>query len=139
LIFLDANFLVYLNLSHEEVVDYYLRLLRSDTIFTDPLVLDEVIYVSKKKYGVKYCDTISFLDEIVLPYITVLPVTVKDYERAKEIMLKYSLKPSDAFHVAVMLNNSVPTILSEDREFDKVNGIRRVWLKGGPSVNGARG
>jgi PIN domain. len=66
LIFLDANFLVYLNLSHEEVVDHYLRLLRSDTLFTDPLVLDEVIYVSKKKYGVKYCDTISFLDEIVL-------------------------------------------------------------------------
>ncbi|MCQ4366438.1 MAG: type II toxin-antitoxin system VapC family toxin, partial [Sulfolobales archaeon] len=99
MIFLDANFLVYLNLSHEEVVDHYLRLLRSDTLFTDPLVLDEVIYVSKKKYEVKYCDTISFLDEIVLPYITVLPVTVRDYERAKEIMLKYSLKPSDAFHV----------------------------------------
>jgi len=139
LIFLDASFLVYLNLSHEEVVDYYLRLLRSDALFTDPLVLDEVIYVSKKKYGVKYFDTIGFLDEIVLPYVTVLPITVKDYERAKEVMLKHSVKPSDAFHVAVMLNNSVPTILSEDREFDKVSGIRRVWLKGGPSVSGARG
>jgi predicted nucleic acid-binding protein len=132
LIFLDANFLVYLNLSHEEVVDHYLRLLRSEALFTDPLVLDEVIYVSKKKYGVNYCDTIGFLDEIVLPYVTVLPVTVKDYERAREITLKYSLRPSDAFHVAVMLNNSIPTVLSEDGEFDKVKGIRRVWLKGGP-------
>ena len=139
MIFLDANFLVYLNLSHEEVVDHYLRLLRSEALFTDPLVLDEVIYVSKKKYGVNYCDTICFLDEIVLPYVTVLPATVKDYERAREIMLKHSLKPSDAFHVAVMLNNSIPTVLSEDGEFDKVKGIRRVWLKGGPSVNGARG
>ncbi|WP_390532978.1 PIN domain-containing protein [Sulfurisphaera ohwakuensis] len=34
-----------------------------------------------------------------------LPATSEDYKKAKEIILRYNLKSSDAFHVAVMLNN----------------------------------
>jgi predicted nucleic acid-binding protein len=129
LIFLDANFLIYLNSGVSEVKEYYIKLLTYESLFSDPLVIDEVIYVSKKKYGVKYCDTIEFLDEIVLKYLTVLPITIKEYERAKEIMRKYSVKPSDAFHIAVMLNNSINVILSEDKELDKVAEIKRIWIK----------
>jgi len=129
LIFLDANFLIYLNSGVSEVKEYYIKLLTYESLFSDPLVIDEVIYVSKKKYGVKYCDTIEFLDEIVLKYLTVLPITIKEYERAKEIMRKYSVKPSDAFHIAVMLNNSINVILSEDKELDKVAELRRIWIK----------
>jgi predicted nucleic acid-binding protein len=129
LIFLDANFLIYLNSGVSEVKEYYIKLLTYESLFSDPLVIDEVIYVSKKKYGVKYCDTIEFLDEIVLKYLTVLPITIKEYERAKEIMRKYSVKPSDAFHIAVMLNNSINVILSEDKELDKVAEIKRIWIR----------
>ncbi|MEJ2773136.1 type II toxin-antitoxin system VapC family toxin [Stygiolobus sp. CP850M] len=129
MIFLDANFLIYLNSGVSEVKEYYIKLLTYESLFSDPLVIDEVIYVSKKKYGVKYCDTIEFLDEIVLKYLTVLPITIKEYERAKEIMRKYSVKPSDAFHIAVMLNNSINVILSEDKELDKVAELRRIWIK----------
>ena len=129
MIFLDANFLIYLNSGVSEVKEYYIKLLTYESLFSDPLVIDEVIYVSKKKYGVKYCDTIEFLDEIVLKYLTVLPITIKEYERAKEIMRKYSVKPSDAFHIAVMLNNSINVILSEDKELDKVAEIKRKWIK----------
>ena len=129
MIFLDANFLIYLNSGVSEVKEYYIKLLTYESLFLDPLVIDEVIYVSKKKYGVKYCDTIEFLDEIVLKYLTVLPITTKEYERAKEIMRKYSVKPSDAFHIAVMLNNSINVILSEDKELDKVAEIKRIWIR----------
>ncbi|BDB98521.1 type II toxin-antitoxin system VapC family toxin [Saccharolobus caldissimus] len=129
MIFLDANFLIYLNLGVSEVKEYYIKLLTYESLFSDPLVIDEVIYVSKKKYGVRYCDTIEFLDEIVLKYLTVLPITIKEYERAKEIMRKYSVRPSDAFHIAVMLNNSINVILSEDKELDKVVEIKRIWIK----------
>ncbi|MGC9105421.1 MAG: hypothetical protein ACP5HQ_03220 [Thermoprotei archaeon] len=65
MIFPDANFLIYLNLNVSEVRDYYLRLLTQQSLFTDPLVLDEVLYVSKKKYGVEYSDTMEFLGEAV--------------------------------------------------------------------------
>jgi Predicted nucleic acid-binding protein, contains PIN domain len=127
-IFVDANFLIYLNLGVKEVEDYYLRLLSEESLATDPLVLDEVIYVSKKKYGVRLEDTLDFLDNIVLPNSVVLPVTINEYRRAREVMLKYSVSPSDALHVAVMLNNSIRRILSEDRDFDRVKEVERVWL-----------
>ncbi|ESQ24185.1 MAG: putative nucleic acid-binding protein, contains PIN domain [uncultured Acidilobus sp. JCHS] len=128
MIFVDANFLIYLNLGVKEVEDYYLRLLSEESLATDPLVLDEVIYVSKKKYGVRLEDTLDFLDNIVLPNSVVLPVTINEYRRAREVMLKYSVSPSDALHVAVMLNNSIRRILSEDRDFDRVKEVERVWL-----------
>lgn len=129
MIFLDANFLVYLNLNVDEIRDYYLELLDQESLFLDPLVMDEVIYVSRKKYSVNFVDTINFLDELVSPYVVLLSITAKEYDKAKEVMLKYGLKPSDAFHVAVMLNNSILTVLSEDSDFDKVSEIKRVWLK----------
>jgi len=44
-------------------------------------------------------------------------------------MRKHSVKPSDAFHIAVMLNNSINVILSEDKELDKVAEIKRIWIK----------
>ncbi len=128
MIFVDANFLIYLNLGVKEVEDYYLKLLSEESLATDPLVLDEVIYVSKKKYGVRLEDTLDFLDNIVLPNSVVLPVTINEYRRAREVMLKYSVSPSDALHVAVMLNNSIRRILSEDRDFDRVKEVERVWL-----------
>jgi len=127
-IFVDANFLIYLNLGVKEIEGYYLKLLSEESLATDPLVLDEVIYVSKKKYGVRLEDTLDFLDNVVLPNSVVLPLTINEYRRAREVMLRYSLNPSDALHVAVMLNNSIRRILSEDTDFDRVKEVERVWL-----------
>ena len=64
----------------------------------------------------------------MLPNSVVLPLTINEYRRAREVMLKYSLNPSDALHVAVMLNNSIRRILSEDMDFDRVKEMERVWL-----------
>jgi predicted nucleic acid-binding protein len=127
-IFVDANFLIYLNLGVKEIEGYYLKLLSEESLATNPLVLDEVIYVSKKKYGVRLEDTLDFLDNVVLPNSVVLPLTINEYRRAREVMLRYSLNPSDALHVAVMLNNSIRRILSEDTDFDRVKEVERVWL-----------
>ena len=112
-----------------EVEEFFYRLVTEENLALDPLVIDEVLYVSKRKYGVKYEDTMEFLDRVVLPVSVVLPITREDYERAKEIIVGNDLKPSDALHVAVMLNNSIRRIVSEDRELDRVKGIERVWLR----------
>jgi hypothetical protein len=128
MIFLDANFIIYLNLGVKEVVNFYIKVLQEDRLALDPLVIDEVIYISKKKYNVNFNDTISFLDEVVLPNSLILPIRKEDYDKAKELMLQYNLKPSDAFHVAIMLNNSISKIISEDKDFDRIKKIERVWL-----------
>jgi len=128
MIFLDANFIIYLNLGVKEVVNFYIKVLQEDRLALDPLVIDEVIYISKKKYNVNFNDTISFLDEVVLPNSLILPIRKEDYDKAKELMLQYNLKPSDAFHVAIMLNNSISKIISEDKDFDRIKEIERLWL-----------
>ena len=119
---------MHLGHSLKEVENFYIKVLQEDRLALDPLVIDEVIYVSKKKYNVNFNDTISFLDEVVLPNSLILPIRKEDYDKAKELILQYTLKPSDAFHVAIMLNNSISKIISEDKDFDRIKEIERLWL-----------
>jgi predicted nucleic acid-binding protein len=57
----------------------------------------------------------------------VLPVTESDVLRARDVLLAATgLSARDALHVAVMEHAGVDTILSFDRGFDQVPGIRRL-------------
>ena len=107
---------------------FYLELLSEHKVYTDVLVLDELLYVSKKKYGIPYKITLEFIDTIILPYVVVLSLGEEEYTSAKEILIRYNIKPSDALHVASMKNNGIRHIVSEDKEFDKVEDVERIWL-----------
>ena len=57
----------------------------------------------------------------------VFPVTVENVTSAREILLGWpGLSARDAIHVAVMRQHGVEEILSFDRGFDHVSGIRRL-------------
>ncbi len=71
---------------------------------------------------------IEFIDRAILPYVDILPIGVNEYLKAREIMRKFNLKPSDSIHVATIENYGLDAIVSEDRDFDKV-GIKRHWIK----------
>ncbi|CAI1493497.1 Ribonuclease VapC [Thermococcus nautili] len=132
-LFIDTNLFVYLLTKTPEdekkIVTFYAELIENHDLYTSPLVLDETIHVAKKKYGVHYELSIEFIDEKVLPYVEVLPLTVFDYLTARLIITKYNLRPSDALHVAVIENNGLQAIVSEDEDFD-VLPLKRVWLGG---------
>ncbi|CAB50627.1 type II toxin-antitoxin system VapC family toxin [Pyrococcus abyssi] len=133
-LFLDTNILVYLALgsvdpSYETSIDeFYRDLMKGHELYTDVLVLDEFIYILKRKYGVPYEKAITFIEETVIPVVKILPITFLDYLTAKDVMLKYKLKPSDAFHVAVIQNNGLQAIVSEDEDFDRLP-LKRLWLR----------
>lgn len=132
-VFIDANLLVYLNtLTTEDIrviyENFYLNLMAEHRIYTDVLVLDEVIYVSKKRYSVPYVTTLSFIESIVLPYTTVLPLSEDEYKEAAKLIEKYNVKPSDALHIGAMITNRIPTLVSEDKELDRISEIKRVWI-----------
>ncbi len=60
----------------------------------------------------------------------VLPVTLADTDRAKEMIadgLRISVR--DAVHAAVMLNNGIGEIATFDAGFDSVEGVRRAPLR----------
>ena len=131
-IFLDANLLIYMNASSEDsrrrYDDFYTELASTNRLFTNALVLDELLYISKKKYNVPYHVTVEFNENVVLPFTEILQLGLPEYQASTEILQKIRLKPSDALHVASMTLNSISTIASEDKAFDNAVNLNRVWL-----------
>lgn len=60
----------------------------------------------------------------LIPFI--LEIKSADLILAKTLLLKYrQLKPRNAVHAAVMKNNKISTIISADKDFDQIPGIKR--------------
>ena len=59
----------------------------------------------------------------------VLPVTLADTDRAREILCgSAAVSARDSVHAAVMLNHGVKSIATFDQGFDWIAGIRRMGL-----------
>lgn len=132
-IFVDSSLLIYLNAiadTKTRVIyeNLYIDILTRYKPYTDVLVLDELIYVSKKKYGIPYNITIEFIESNVLPYVSVISLGEEEYKQAIKFLLDYNLKPSDSLHLGAMISNGINTIVSEDKEYDKVPNIKRLWI-----------
>lgn len=132
--FIDANLLIYLNAVktlklRALYTSFYLSILQRYRASTDILVMDELLYISWRRYKIPYEATISFIDSAVLPYVEVLPLTRNEYVKAAEILKTYKVKPFDALHAAVMLMNDVPKIVTEDKEFSRIKGIEVEWFE----------
>ncbi|MCS7385832.1 MAG: type II toxin-antitoxin system VapC family toxin [archaeon GB-1867-005] len=84
--------------------------------------------MSKKRYNAPYNITIEFIESIVLPYIEILPLNEKEYQKAAEILKTHNINPSDALHIATITTNNITKIASEDKEYDKIKEITRIWL-----------
>ena len=131
-VFVDASLLIYLNVKTPEefakrIENFWRDLLRYHELYTDILVLDETIYVSKKKYGVTFSETIKFIDRVVTPFIEIVKIDLDEYRTAKDYIVNYELRPSDAIHIAVIVNYSLDAVASEDKDFEKA-GIKRLWI-----------
>ena len=131
-VFIDANLLIYLNVRIPEdfakrLESFWIDLLRNHELYTDILVLDETIYISKKKYGMPFRETIEFIDRVVTPVIEVVKIGLEEYRIARKYIVNYGLRPSDAIHLAVIVNHNLDAVASEDKDFEKA-GIKRLWI-----------
>ncbi len=130
-IFIDTNFFVYMNTPTDRFDDYssyFEEAVRDNRVFTNMIVIDELLFVSKGKYKVPYSVTLDIIDSLIFPFASILPLDESDYETMKE-MLKYCSKPSDALIVASMRRANIDVIVSEDRDFDKVPSSERRWIR----------
>ena len=132
-IFVDASAITYLLLQSPESIaeklnELFKQLSLSAKFFTNVLVIDEVLYVLNKKYAIPYEEIMEEMD-LLLEVIDILPLERKECAKLQEILRTCKLLPSDALHVANMLNNKINKILSEDSDFDKVKGIKRIWIE----------
>ncbi len=114
-VFIDANYFIYLKYSHDdEIFDYCIDLfkkLEDHEALTNIIVIDEVIWILNRKYRIELNEVFEFLDKI-LNFVAFIPLSSEDYETAKEIMIRYGLKLSDAIHVASMRKAGVEYVVS---------------------------
>ncbi|MBS7653307.1 type II toxin-antitoxin system VapC family toxin [Candidatus Bathyarchaeota archaeon] len=132
-IFLDSSLLIYMNtMTNDERrhIEELFRKLLEEELFINMLVVDEVVYISRK-YGIPYDATLIFLRSIILPYTEIIPIEEEDIRPFEEYLLKYDLRPSDALHLATMEKVGSNHIVTEDEEFDRVKEVERIWLNKG--------
>ena len=98
---------------------------RNERLVTDAEVLQEILH---RYVAIQRRDAIQAAFETILAIVDeVFPITQRDLQRAKEIVLGSTLLSArDALHLAVMEHNSVEKILSFARGFDGFPGVTRI-------------
>ncbi len=96
---------------------------------TDVEVLQEILYrylsLNQREFGFAIFDEFSELMRG-----KVLPLDVDEVARARALGAEFPrLEPRDLIHLAVMESNGIEEILSADRHFDGIPGIRRLPLE----------
>ena len=92
---------------------------------TDVEVLQEILYryhhLREIEKGFLVFD--AFAQAVPVIY----PVFLDDTLKAKELLRAHpGIKPRDAIHAAVLRGRGLDTIVSYDRDFDRIPGIRRI-------------
>lgn len=128
MVFIDSNIFMYAvgkNATHKTICQSLLSKVFTQEIkaATNVEVLQEILYrfnaIHKSQLG------FDLFDHILASFETILPVTLDDMKEAKKIQQTTSIKPRDAIHAATMKNAGIKTILTYDRDFDKIHWIKR--------------
>lgn len=94
---------------------------------TATLTVDEVVWCLIREAGRD--QAVSQGERMTrIPHLRFVPVREIDVGRSLKLMREFPLSPRDAIHAAVALNENIATIVSTDRDFDSVSGLKRVAL-----------
>ncbi|MBS7611566.1 type II toxin-antitoxin system VapC family toxin [Candidatus Bathyarchaeota archaeon] len=131
--YIDSNIFLYLVIYDESSVaeakrarDFLLKIaLREIDAYTSTLTWGEVTWIIRRIFGVGF----SIIEEkrlLSFPNLKFLGMRKTTILKAQEVMEKYKLRPRDAIHVSVVLENKISTLVSFDRDFDLISEIRRI-------------
>ena len=115
-IYIDVNVLYYYLTAHEEFGERSKDLIERYALATSALTI-WLLYVLTKLENVA-----TILEELE---IEILPLTSEIFERAR--MLKKPKDFEDRIHLATMLEHGIEIILSNDKDFDEIPEIRRIF------------
>ena len=133
MLYIDSNMFIHPVIYNPETVseaknskDFLLKIaLGKIEAYTATVTWDEVAWVTRKIFGAEFSIEHSkkFLS---FPNLRLLGVKKTTVFRAQELVEKYKIKPRDAIHAAVALENKIATIVSYDRDFDAITEIKRI-------------
>lgn len=130
-LFVDANiFLRHLLQDHEEhsprATDFISRLERREVLAeTSTTVMAEVVFVLERTYKIpKDAVRRGILELMALPGLTL--AGAESVRGALEVYVTRNVSYGDAFNAVQMLRRSLDTVVSFDRDFDRIPGITRI-------------
>ncbi len=92
--------------------------------YTSTLSWDEVVWVVRKFLGKP--DAIQVGEKMLsFPRLRFVPVGEEVLSQAQKVMAEYGIGPRDAIHCASALNKQVESFVSDDKELDKVEEVKR--------------
>lgn len=131
--YIDSNVFIYPVIYDENVVvearrakEFLLKISSGEIeAYTSCFTWDEMVWVVRKLFG---ADLSLKLGRKFLSYPNLRLLVVKRATlfKAQEIAEKYRLKPRDAIHAAAAIENKISIIVSYDKDFDIIDGIRRI-------------
>jgi predicted nucleic acid-binding protein len=95
-----------------------------ERLVTDAEVLQEVLH---RYAAIRRLDAIPAVLEVLLAVVDeVIPIEAADVVAARDILMAAQhLSARDALRVAIMRRHGITTILTFDKGFDRVPGVRR--------------
>lgn len=130
--YLDANLLFYwqdpkspFNTVANDIIN---RLVEKEyLLFLSSLVLDEYLYTclrfsGKSKKDMKNSLKLSMRRLIKIPHLQLInpPLDEKKHLRVVDLIAKYNLRPRDAYHLFIMMENKIKFLTTFDSDFEKV-------------------
>ncbi len=130
--YIDSNIFIFAAINQDENGERcrnIIKLIEEEKIScaASYLIIDEIIWVLKKKIGKK--DAITIIKAILSLPIKWLDINESSIIRMVDILENTNIEPRDALHIACMLNNGLSTILSEDKDFDRIKNVKRIGAK----------
>lgn len=128
MIYLDANVFVHAIASSDKRGDFFREFLKGsldEDLFTCSLTWDEVVHSLTRLLG-KEKALLEGEKLLSLSGLLWLPVSRDVIVQAQGLMGMYGLKPRDAIHAASALRKGISKIASDDTDFDKVKGLKRM-------------
>lgn len=129
-IFLDSNIFLYaMGTEHPEKAPCtrLLELVAGGRVegVTSSEVLQEVLYVRLRRGSRD--DALSAVRSVRELVHEVLPVSEGDVLAACDLLSQYpALDSRDAIHAAVAKNHGISTMVTVDKDFDRIKGLRRL-------------
>ncbi|CAD6494152.1 MAG: PIN domain protein [Candidatus Argoarchaeum ethanivorans] len=127
--YIDSNIFIFAATGKEELGQNCRKIIKlineqKITCAASFLVIDEVIWILKKEVG---------KDSAIKITKAMLSMPIKWIEIKKSVIIrmmdtyeKTTLDPRDAIHISSMKEVGLSVIVSEDDDFDKVEGIERI-------------
>lgn len=133
MLYVDSNVFLYPIVYDSEVIveakrskDFLLKIAQGTVeACTATVTWDEIAWVVRKVFGFEFSveESKRFL---AFPNLKLLGIKKSTIFKAQEIMEKFKLKPRDAVHAAAAFENNIADIVSYDKDFEEVEGLKRI-------------